>query len=290
MTSNDITKPGWAVKAVALFDRMVFRNRFKLALFSLVFMFIMVMFWDLIVVPIPAGFQGVYWSRFFGGTCDFVLPEGTALKLPWDEIAQYDMRMKEVHQTATMLTKDGLSVQVTWSTRFRPDSRKLPELHKRIGPDYKSVVAIPEVVETLRREVGSFRADQVYDGTQSFNSDLSNKVLLIANRDHIPMKFDDIVILKFELPEEVAKGIQIKLLAEQNLLAYVFKLQAEQQELKRKGIEAEGIKEFEATSGISILKWRGIDATVELAKSPNTKIIIMGTGAQSLPLLLNSEK
>jgi soluble P-type ATPase len=38
-----------------------------------------------------------------------------------------------------------------------------------------------------------------------------------------------------------------------------------------------------------MLKWRGIQATTELAKSPNSKIIIMGTGQNNLPLLLNAD-
>jgi regulator of protease activity HflC (stomatin/prohibitin superfamily) len=78
-------------------------------------------------------------------------------------------------------------------------------------------------------------------------------------------------------------------LYEQRLLSYDFRLQAETEEKKRKIIEAEGIKAFEETSKVPMLKWRGIDATLELAKSPNAKIIIMGTGQNNMPLLLNAD-
>jgi regulator of protease activity HflC (stomatin/prohibitin superfamily) len=290
VTSNDSLSPAEQPRKPNAIDRLVYRHRVKLGLFSLLSMFIMVLFWDLIVVPIPAGHQGVYWSRFFGGTANLILSEGTALKLPWDEITIYDIRMKEVHQTTTMLTKDGLSVLVTWSARFRPESNKLPELHKTIGPDFTLVAAIPELMEVLRHTVGNFRADQIYAGEPIFNTELTAKVKEMELGDHAPLTYDDLIILKFELPDAVSTGIQGKLLAEQTLLSYVFKLQAEEQEMKRKAIEAEGIRNFEKISGISILKWRGIDATLELSKSPNTKIVIMGTGDKSMPLLLNSDK
>jgi hypothetical protein len=88
----------------------------------------------------------------------------------------------------------------------------------------------------------------------------------------------------------MAKGIVDKLLFEQTLLAYRFRLSAEEEERKRKLIEAQGIREFENITGVSILKWRGIDATQDLAKSPNAKIIIMGTGQNQLPILLNADQ
>jgi len=97
-------------------------------------------------------------------------------------------------------------------------------------------------------------------------------------------------LLRLELPAAVSKGIEAKLLAEQASLSYVFKLETEEQERKRKVIEAEGIKSFESISGVSMLKWRGLDVTSDLARSENSKIIIMGTSENSLPLLLNTDK
>jgi regulator of protease activity HflC (stomatin/prohibitin superfamily) len=104
-----------------------------------------------------------------------------------------------------------------------------------------------------------------------------------------PIIFETVMLLSLDLPPEMQKGIVEKLLFEQRLLSYGFRLQAEEEEKKRKIIEAEGIKAFEETSKIPMLKWRGIDATLELAKSPNAKIIIMGTGQNNMPLLLNAD-
>jgi hypothetical protein len=61
-------------------------------------------------------------------------------------------------------------------------------------------------------------------------------------------------------------------------------------ERQKWSIEADGIREFEEKSRISMLKWRGIQATERLAASPNAKIIVMGAGENQLPVLLNGEK
>jgi hypothetical protein len=61
-------------------------------------------------------------------------------------------------------------------------------------------------------------------------------------------------------------------------------------EKRKRAIEAEGISEFEARSHVSILKWRGIEVTEALANSPHSKVIVLGTGADQLPILLSGDK
>jgi len=100
---------------------------------------------------------------------------------------------------------------------------------------------------------------------------------------------EDIIITKITLPETIKASIERKLAAEQLSMEFDYKLMIEEKERQRKAIEASGIREFETVSGISILKWKGLEVTSELAKSENAKIIIMGNGDQDLPILLNTE-
>jgi regulator of protease activity HflC (stomatin/prohibitin superfamily) len=69
-----------------------------------------------------------------------------------------------------------------------------------------------------------------------------------------------------------------------------FVLQREKQEAERKRVEAAGIKDFQdiVTQGISekLLEWKGIEATQDLAKSPNSKIVIIGNAKNGLPLIM----
>src|SRR5207248_5101440 len=73
---------------------------------------------------------------------------------------------------------------------------------------------------------------------------------------------------------------------------YKFRVAREIRESERKKIEAEGIREFQqiVSQGISdsYLRWRGIEATVQLAQSPNSKIVIVGSGKDGLPIILGN--
>jgi regulator of protease activity HflC (stomatin/prohibitin superfamily) len=77
---------------------------------------------------------------------------------------------------------------------------------------------------------------------------------------------------------------------EQESLEYEFRIEKEQKEAERKRIEAEGIRDFQeiVSSGISdeLLRWKGIEATSQLAESENAKVVVIGSGDDGLPLIL----
>ncbi len=271
------------------FSGWVAERRFGLTLFFLVVAFILVVLWRDIVVSKYPGEQGVYWSRFFGGTSSLILGEGSHVKLPWDEIYIYSTRTMKSSRKTVLLTKDGMDLNVEWVARYRVEPARLPELHRTLGPDYADKVVIPEVVSALRQVIGSYSADQVYAKNEvDLIEEINNQVKTQIETGH-PILFETVLLLSLGLPDEMQRGIVEKLLYEQRMLSYHFRLLGEEEEKKRKIIEAEGIRAFEETTKMSMLKWRGVEATVELAKSPNTKIIIMGTGQNNMPLLLNAD-
>jgi hypothetical protein len=73
---------------------------------------------------------------------------------------------------------------------------------------------------------------------------------------------------------------------------YKFRVVREMRESESKKIEAEGISEFQriVSQGISdsYLRWRGIEATLQLAQSSNSKIVIVGGGKDGLPIILGN--
>src|SRR5437763_13810311 len=95
------------------------------------------------------------------------------------------------------------------------------------------------------------------------------------------------------LPPRLQQAIQEKLSAEQEAARMQFVLLKEKQEAERKRIEAEGIATFQkiVAEGINenLLKWRGIEATKELALSGNSKVVIIGAGKEGLPIILGSD-
>jgi regulator of protease activity HflC (stomatin/prohibitin superfamily) len=103
---------------------------------------------------------------------------------------------------------------------------------------------------------------------------------------------DDLLLKSVTLPRPVAESIESKLRAQQLAQEFDYRLMTETKEAERKKIEAEGIRNFQDTitgSGISeqFLRFKGIEATLELAKSPNSKIVIIGGGDDKLPLILD---
>lgn len=266
------------------------RQRFYITLSLLIAAFVMTALWREVVVSNYSGEQSVYWSRFFGGTSNRILGEGAHLKFPWDEIIVYNTRVTESNGKTGMLTRDGLEINIEWSARYRVVPAQLPLLHRTLGPMYAQKVIVPEVISSLRKVLGNYTAEEIYAFDEAKLVEEIDKAVKIQVARFHPLVLESVLLLRVDLPAAMARGIVEKLLFEQSLLAYRFRLQAEEQEGKRKLIEAAGIKEFERITGVSMLKWRAIDATQELAKSPNAKIIIVGTGQNSLPVLLNADQ
>ena len=66
-------------------------------------------------------------------------------KLPWDRFYVYDVRLRQQTERLAALTSDGLPLTVDVTTVYRPLVGRLGELHKQVGPRYRSVLVAPEV-------------------------------------------------------------------------------------------------------------------------------------------------
>ena len=267
------------------------RSRFWGGILLLVLVLIVIAVSHRMFIFIGPGEQGVLWSRFFGGTVmDRVYDEGFHTIAPWNRMYVYNVRVQEMHDAVTVLSNNGMQIDVKWSARFRARRNlDLPKLHKELGPDYANSIARPEVVGAIRRVLGNYTPEQIYSRDEGqLIQEMMTTLTSEFHQEYI--EFDDVLIQELKLPPQVAQAINDKLQQQHLAESYVFRLAREQQEKERKKIEAEGIEQFQRLSGISMLQWRGIEATVELAKSPNAKIIILGTDSKGLPILLNTEK
>ena len=77
-------------------------------------------------------------------------------------------------------------------------------------------------------------------------------------------------------------------------LKYEYILEQERKEAERKIIEAQAKAEsnriLNASLSPNILRDKGIEATIKLAESPNTKVIVVGSGgSDGLPLILGGQ-
>jgi regulator of protease activity HflC (stomatin/prohibitin superfamily) len=261
-------------------------------------LFFVIYFASSIFITIPAGHGGALWLRFFQGTVmNFHYDEGTKIIFPWDKIYIYDLRVQQESEQVDMLTKEGLQISVNITLRFRLRREGLSAITAYAGPNFVKSLVMPSVGAVVRLEGAKYNLQDIFS-TDRHQIELSIlKALSEVVKNLIPGELHqgaEIVILDFwfrgiQLPASLQAAIEAKLAQSQLVEQYVFILQREAQEKERKIIEAQGIKAFQDTvsQGISenYLRWKGIDATLKLADSPNAKIVVIG-GKEGLPLIL----
>ena len=256
-------------------------------MFSLIILFLCAYLYNNIVFTIHSGEGGVLYRRFLGGTViDKVYPEGIHFILPWDVMYIYNVRVQQIAHKFDVLTKNGLKVHLSISIRYFPEYDLLGVLHKKVGPQYVDTVVIPEIEAVLRMLIGRLDAQEVYTTERSIiEKSLNEAVEQVAQRFVI---VDDVLIKKMQLPLRVEEAVQNKIEQKHLAEAHIFKIERQKREAERKRIEGEGMRDYNKTVNESlsyqILQWMAIQATLELAKSENSKVVVVGTGRRGLPV------
>jgi len=251
--------------------------------------FFLIFFCDRVVISIRPGELGVLWRWLGGGTqIDTVYREGAHVILPFNRMYIYNVRKQQFTDTIDALTVDGLTVRVRYSVRYYLDKDTLPLLHERVGPNYVAVVVRPEVRSVMRIVFGQYKPEEIYSTQKAIQERIStlSKVQLEARF----IALDDVPIESITLPAKISEAIEAKLAQQQVDEEYVFRLSIATKEADRKRIESGGIKVYNDTINSSlspsVLAWQGIQATQDLAKSPNAKVVVIGEGKNGLPLIL----
>jgi len=247
-----------------------------------------------IFITIKAGERGVLYRRFQGGT-DFEVSytPGFHMKAPWNDIFVYNVRENIINEKMDVLDKSGLSLAVDVSVRFFPIYNRIAYLHEYFGEGYVELLVKPEVRSTVRRVMGRFTAEEIYSTKRAEVEDaIIKETEAILKNQNNNIQMQALLIRSINLPDQIKNAIELKLQQEQEALAYKFRLDREESEAERKRIEAEGIARFNQIINSSltdqILKQRGIEATLELSKSANAKVVVVGGGKEGLPLILGN--
>lgn len=261
------------------------------SVFLLVSVLSVAFFWPQIVITINSGEGGVLYRRFFGTVTDKVFTEGLHIIYPWDTMYIYNGRIQTVLHDFDVLTNQGLPIHLSLAIRFRPEYEMLGLLHQQVGPDYINTIITPQVESVLRKRLSPYNPEDIY-----MNKDNILTQVVIEAMEELGQKYitaNDVIIREISLPDTIRQAIEDKLTEEQREQAYAYRLKREEKEAERKRLEAEGIKDYQNTVAKTLsdklLKWQGIQATTELAKSNNTKIIVIGGGSTGLPLILNTD-
>jgi len=253
-----------------------------------------------IFITVPAGHVAVMWYRFFGGTVvDKSYGEGIHMIFPWDEMYIYDARLQNQARVYDTISSNGLSMEVDIAVRYRINREAVGMLHKLVGPNYAEVLVYPEIGSHARELISRYTPEQLYTETRAFiQAEILERMVNELGSSLVNQSFqgrlvtvEDVLIRSVTLPERVADAIERKAEQYQAMLEYDFRLAREEKEKQRKKIEAEGIREFQDIVAKTIteeyLRLRGIEATMTLATSKNSKTIIIG-GKDGLPVILNT--
>ena len=247
---------------------------------------VLILLW-MSVAYVPAGHVGVL--TLFGRVTGDVLSEGTHFVNPLAVNNTMSVRTQEVKETASVPSNEGLIMTMDTSLLFRLDASKAPEVFRSVGPDYVDVVIEPNMRSAIRESTASHSANALYSGER----EVVAKQIVDTLNDKLKGRgvvIESVLLRDIQLPAALKASIEAKQQAEQESLAMNFRLQKEKQEAERKRIEAQGIRDFQQTvaQGISsqLLEWKGIEATETLAKSPNTKVVVIGSQKNGLPLIL----
>jgi len=218
---------------------------------------------------------------------------GTGLKMvaPWNSLYKYDVKEQKSEETMDVLDKNGLSIKVDITVRFNPKYDRIGDLHEIFGTTYVQRLVVPEVRSTVRQVTGRYTAEEIYSTKRSeVESAIIEETGIILDKNNIVMQA--LLIRSIVLPNDIITAIESKLTREQEALAMKFINERERLEADRKQIEANGIANYNRTLSASltdkILTMKGIDATLKLAESPNTKVVVVGAGKDGLPLILGN--
>jgi regulator of protease activity HflC (stomatin/prohibitin superfamily) len=272
----------------------VYVRRHALSLISLGLLvcLIVVFFFDSIVISIHSGQLGVLWRRLGAGTViDTVYREGMHVILPINKMYIYTVRKQQFTESIDVLTLDGLTVKVKYTARYYLNKDTLPLLHQRVGPDYVNVVIRPDVRSVIRALFGQYKPEEMYTSQKAIQLRVSEQAKIRLAAQFVTL--DDVPIESITLPTRISEAIESKLVQQQSDAEYFYRISIAKNEAERLRIESAGLQLYNDTVNrsltSSVLKWHGIQATKELAKSPNAKVVVIGAGSAGLPLILGKD-
>lgn len=244
------------------------------------------------VKAINPGHAAVLWTISKGTDTTTIYREGVQVIAPWNELYIYDLRTLEARLPLHVLSVNGLAINMDTSVLYKIHGDSLPFLQEKVGPDYYNVLVAPYVMSEARKIVGRFTPSQIY----SSQREEIERLILAGIRNKLrgyPVDVEGFLIRDVRLPQVIRLAIERKLTEEQNYQRMEFVLDVARKTAQKRQIEAEGIGAFQKivqeNLTPSYLTWKGIEATEKLAKSPNTKIVIIGAGRKGLPVILNAD-
>ncbi len=244
-------------------------------------------------VTINSGEAGVLYKTFADGvvTDEPPLGEGFHFVAPWNKIFVYEVRQQSLDEKMQVLSSNGLEINLDATVWFQPSYADLGKLHQEKGEAYIQRVLQPAIRSAARSVVGRYIPEQLYASKrEAIQKEIFDETQILLAQQYVQV--NEVLVRDVSLPETIKDAIERKLGQEQESLEYVFRLEKAEKEAERQRIDAEGKatanKILSASLNDQILKEKGIQATLELARSPNAKVVVIGGGDGGMPLILGN--
>ena len=229
----------------------------------------------------------------FGRVTGQTLPEGLHFVNPVANVTELNVKTQEIKEHAAVPSKEGLIMGIDASILYHLDPSQAASVFQRVGPNYAEVLLQPTFRSAMRAITAANTASALYsDARENIARQILDDVARQVTSRGVVV--ENVLLRDLQLPETLKHAIEAKQQAQQEAQRMEFVLQREKQEAERKRVEAAGIKDFQdiVSQGISekLLDWKGIEATIELAKSQNSKVIVVGNSKNGLPLIYSADK
>lgn len=246
-------------------------------------------------VNIGYGEAGVLFKTFGGGvvTDRPPLDEGFHIIAPWNRVYVYNIKQQEEFESGMrVLSSNGLEISLDVSVLYQPKYDELGLLHKTKGENYLNIVIVPEIRAVARSVIGRYTPEQLYSTKRdAIQNEIFEETKRKVEGQHVQL--NSVLVRDVTLPTSIKEAIQRKLTQEQEALEYEFRLEKARQEAEKVRIDAEGKaaanRILAASLTSNILREKGIEATLKLAESPNTKVVVVGSSKDGLPLILGNQ-
>ena len=243
------------------------------------------------IASVATGHVGVV--TLFGRVTGRTMGEGIHLVNPLAQVHQLSVKTQEVKERATGTVERGLDLESRGVRLYHVQPDRAADLFQRVGPSYPDVLLVPNFRSAMRSVTASNAASSLYSDARET---IARQILSDLQTQVQPrgIVIENVLLRDLQLPDSLKQAIEAKQQAQQEAQRMEFVLQRERQEADRKRVEAQGIKDFQniVSEGISdkLLEWKGIEATIELARSPNAKVVVVGNAKTGLPLIYAADK
>ncbi len=236
--------------------------------------------------------KGIVFRKYTSGLdVENVKNEGLNIIAPWNDLIVYEVAEQQIEETMDVLSVDGLSISLDVSIRFRPKAQEIGYLYQLFRDHYIENLVRPELRSAVRRIIGEYTPEELYaTKRQEIETSIQESTHAILDSNHVELTA--LLFRSIKLPETIKQSIEDKLKADQESQKRQYLMEIAQKDAEIRITEAKGKAEanriLSASLTDKVLKEKGIQATEELAKSQNTKIVVVGGGKDGLPIILGN--